>query len=470
MPSVATVAADSAASTSAACPAISVFAAFLAWTARGRDENAVDGGSVPLSKDTFDFVVVGGGSAGCVLAARLSEVPAWRVLLLEAGLEEPPEAQVPATYRNLQMTGMNWGYQSEPEPGHCNGTGCPCPKGRVLGGTGAINGFVYIRGSPRDYDEWAAVLEDDGWSYSGVLPFFLRSENALDEDLAADAEHHGVGGPLAVSRPASRDPVNDVLFEAMKNIGLVEGDPNGASQLGYSASQVTVAGGERMSANRAFLEPARNRSNLEVRTGVHVTRVLIVGAEAVGVEFRDRDGVSSRAYAAREVVLTAGVMNTPQILMLSGVGPKEHLAALGIEVVSDLPAVGENLMNHVTSLGVQYLLPPGWPGPGANVSRRVEDFAHFVPGGPLSSLGPEEVNAFCKLDAASPGGTPTAAATADRPDINLRFYGLVPKVSVGQQKAKETPASPQPARGRFLSECFGGTGASGASGSGRGWR
>ncbi|KAK3920461.1 Glucose dehydrogenase [FAD, quinone] [Frankliniella fusca] len=414
------------------CPAVTMFTLFfVSLSARG-DRDDLQRPPPALRATEFDFIVVGGGSAGCVLASRLSEVAHWRVLLLEAGRAEPEETRAPATYRNLQLTDMNWHYRSEPEQSHCNNTGCPCPKGKVLGGSSAINGFVYIRGSPQDYDDWGDALQDDTWRWTSVLPFFLRSENVLVDDLAQDTTFHSRGGELPVERLPNVDPVNKVLYNAMLDIGLPERDPNAGIQVGVSLAQTTTLNGERASANRAFLAPVRHRPNLVVRTRAHVTRVLLRHGQACGVEYRDGySGQLRRAYANKEVVLSAGVMNTPQILMLSGIGPKQHLSSLGIKVVQDLPAVGENLMNHVTSLGIEYLLPDGWPPLPADINARVQDFTHFVPGGPLSSLGPEEVNAFVGW---------RGPAVDDRPVFNLRFYGDIPK-SHGAPEC--VPAPPQ---------------------------
>lgn len=417
-----------------ACPAVSLFTLFFVTLSARRDRDELKRPPPPLQSPAFDFIVVGGGSAGSVLASRLSEVQHWRVLLLEAGGPEPPETQVPATYRNLMITDLSWRYESEPEQGYCNNKGCPCPKGKVLGGSSAINGHVYIRGSREDYDDWGNVLEDDSWLFPSVLPFFLRSENALEEDLARDTTFHSRGGPLPVQRLPAVDPISKVLVQAMKDIGLDERDPNGAVQAGVSMAQTTTINGERASTNRAFLRPVRHRPNLEVRTRAHVTRVLFRRGEASGVEYRDGyTGTLKRAYASKEVVLSAGVMNSPQILMLSGIGPKEHLSSLGIKVVKDLPDVGENLMNHVSSLGVEFLLPQGWPALPADINAREQDFTNFVPGGPLSSIGPEEVTAFVR------GPEPSVDS---RPVWNLRFLGIIPKSRGGNACNRAPPQDP----------------------------
>ncbi|HEX4110118.1 MAG TPA: FAD-dependent oxidoreductase [Solirubrobacteraceae bacterium] len=287
-----------------------------------------------------DYVIVGAGAAGCALAARLSEDPSVEVTLLEAG---PPdtaqEIHVPAAFPSLFLTEYDWDYDTAPEPG-LDGRRAFLPRGRALGGSSSINAMVYIRGHRADYDEWSDH-GCEGWSYDELLPYFKRSE---DNERGADA-YHGVGGPLSVSEGRSRHPFGDAWISAAVASGLaVNTDFNGAEQEGVGRYQVTQRGGMRCSAAVAFLHPAMERSNLHVTTGAHATRLELSRGRAVGVHYL-HEGQERLARADREVILCGGAYNSPQLLMLSGIGPAATLSALGIAVVADLP-VGENLQDH----------------------------------------------------------------------------------------------------------------------------
>jgi choline dehydrogenase-like flavoprotein len=294
-----------------------------------------------------DYVIVGGGSAGCVLARRLSDDPNVQVLLLEAG--PPDEAQeifVPAAFAKLFRSPLDWDYLTEPEP-HADGRQVYIPRGRVLGGSSSINAMVYIRGNRADYDGWAD-RGLDGWSYDDVLPYFKRAE---DNERGAN-EYHGVGGPVAVSDSRSRNPIMDAFVEAAVDAGIdANPDFNGAEQDGVGLYQVTCRNGMRCSASAAYLHPIEGRENLEIRTGALATRILFEGGRAVGVEALV-DGEPNVFRVSREVIVSGGAYNSPQLLMLSGIGPAEHLRALGIEVRHDLP-VGDNLQDH-PSVGFTY--------------------------------------------------------------------------------------------------------------------
>jgi choline dehydrogenase len=292
----------------------------------------------------FDFIIVGAGSAGCVLADRLTADGRHRVLLLEAGGSERRFwLQVPIGYGKSFYDGrVNWMYRTEPDPGLAGRQGY-WPRGKVLGGSSSINAMVYIRGQPEDFDGWQAD-GNPGWGWHDVLPYFKKSE---DNDGGADP-WHGVGGPLHVS-DVSKDlhPLCQVYLEAGEQAGLTRNpDFNGATQEGVGLYRITTRDGLRMSTARAFLRPAMKRPNLRVETGAHATRILFDDMRAMGVEYLQR-GVRCRVAARSEVILAAGAINTPQLLQLSGVGPTDLLASLGIETVLHSPAVGLHLQDHL---------------------------------------------------------------------------------------------------------------------------
>ncbi|HEX7245128.1 MAG TPA: GMC family oxidoreductase N-terminal domain-containing protein [Solirubrobacterales bacterium] len=286
----------------------------------------------------YDYVIVGAGSAGCVLAARLTEDPDVSVALLEAGPPDTnPNIHVPLGYLSLAGTEVDWGYVSAPEP-NCNGRRIGLPRGRVLGGSSSINAMVYIRGNRRDYDGW----DVSGWAWDDLFPYFLKAE---DNERGA-SEWHAAGGPLPVSDQRSGNRITPAFVEAGVEAGLARNeDFNGAGQDGVGMYQVTQRGGMRASASVAYLHPAMERPNLTVMPYTLVNRVLFEGTRAVGVQ-ATRFGEALELRAEREVVLSGGAYNSPQLLMLSGVGPAEHLTMREVEVLLDQPAVGENLGDH----------------------------------------------------------------------------------------------------------------------------
>jgi choline dehydrogenase len=295
--------------------------------------------------ESFDYIVVGAGSAGCVLANRLSEDADVRVLLLEAGPADHPWAwqlHMPAALAYpLKNQRYNWGYWSEPEP-HMNGRRMYCPRGRVLGGSSSINGMAYVRGHARDYDRWAqSGLR--GWDYAHVLPYFKRAETRA---LGADA-YRGGDGPLHVATGACRNPLYQAFLEAGRQAGYpLTADMNGHQQEGFAPMDMTVQGGRRWSTARAYLRPARRRPNLTVRSGALTHRVRCEGARAVGVDYA-KGRRTMHVRAEREVILAGGAINSPQLLMLSGIGDPEDLARLEIPVVAESPGVGRNLQDHL---------------------------------------------------------------------------------------------------------------------------
>jgi choline dehydrogenase len=287
----------------------------------------------------YDYVIVGAGSAGCVLANRLSADPAVRVLLLEAGPRDTdPWIHIPLGYGKLfARRDVNWAYESEPEPALA-GRRIFSPRGKVLGGSSSINGLVYIRGQPEDFDAW----EVPGWSHAELLPYFKKAQH----QVRGANEWHGAGGPLGVS-DLERHELCDAFIASTQAQGVpLNDDFNGERQEGTGYYQATMRNGRRSSTAVEYLRPAEKRPNLTVETGALASKVLFEGSRAVGVEYR-QEGRTVQAKAAREVILSGGAFNSPQLLQLSGVGPRALLEKLGIPVVLDAPQVGENLQDHL---------------------------------------------------------------------------------------------------------------------------
>ena len=297
---------------------------------------------------TYDYIIVGAGSAGCVLADKLSESGRHKVLLLEAG---PSDArfwvQVPLGYgRTITDPAVNWKYHTEPDPGLA-GASDYWPRGKVLGGSSSINAMVFIRGNPADYDDWAAA-GNPGWGWRDVLPVF----RAIEDNAGGASDFRGVGGKLHVADVSDElHPLARLYLKAAREAGLpINPDLNGATQDGAGAYQITTKGGRRMSAARAFLRPAMRRANLRVETGAMATRLLFEGRRATGVAYL-QGGAEHSALASREVIVSGGSVNSPQLLQLSGIGPGALLQSLGIAVTLDNPNVGAHLQDH---LGLNY--------------------------------------------------------------------------------------------------------------------
>ncbi len=326
-----------------------------------------------------DYVIVGAGSAGCVLANRLSEDPGARVLLIEAGgRDRSPNITIPAAFAKQFRTKLDWGLDSEPEP-HCDGRSLFLPRGKTLGGSSSMNAMLYVRGRPWDYDLWESQGAT-GWGWEDVKPYFLKSEN----NARGASEDHGVGGPLNVMDATSPRPLTEQFLAAAERTGIPRiADYNGPEQDGASPAQVTQRGGKRFSCADAFLKPVMKRPNLEVVTKAQVLRVELEGDRAVGVRYRDAKGREQVASASREVILAAGAFGSPQILLLSGIGPADHLREVGVPVAHDLPGVGENLQDHPYHVAI-------WDVPGGGSLADAEHPKYlaqwlFKKTGPLTS-------------------------------------------------------------------------------------
>mgnify|MGYP000326478228 CR=1 FL=1 len=353
--------------------------------------------------ETYDYVIVGAGSAGCVLANRLS-ADGDSVLLLEAGNpDEQREIGMPAAYSELFKSEVDWEYYTEPQP-ELNGRECYWPRGKTLGGSSSINAMIYARGQPADYDHWAD-LGNDGWDYEDVLEYFKRAEH----NERGPSEYHGTGGPRNVADPQAPNELTEAFIEAGAAAGLPHNDDfNAGNQSGVGLYQVTQKDGERHSAADAYLKPVLDRPNLTATTGAQVTEVRFDGREAVGVEYvQDGSGSPETVAANEEVILSAGAINSPQLLMLSGVGPAEHLAAHDISVVHDLPGVGQNLQDHL-QVKINYACEKPVSLEGADSLWNILKYL-LLNRGPLTS------------NVAEAGGFTSVTQGTERPEIQFHF-------------------------------------------------
>ncbi len=360
-----------------------------------------------MSTHHADFVVIGAGSAGCVLAHRLSENPDAKVLLLEAGNpDDRPEIHIPLLFSRLLGTDYVWDFYTEPQP-HMAGRKMFQPRGRMLGGCSSMNAQIYIRAHRDMYERWAE-LGNEGWSYDDVLPYFKKSEN----QERGESHYHGVGGPLNVADQRDTNPLTIAFVEACQELGLeYNHDFNGEKQEGCGYYQVNQKNGSRCSCAVAFLKPIMDRPNLTIKTKAQATRVLFENQRAVGLEYR-QDGQFHEVRTDGEIVLAGGAFASPQLLMLSGVGPADDLKALDIPVLEDLPGVGQNLQDHLAGflnfhckapISLDAALPWSPAAPAAKL-----EYKHFHKG-PLSSNLPEGA-AFFKTGSELPV-----------PDMQLHF-------------------------------------------------
>lgn len=363
----------------------------------------------------YDFIVVGGGSAGAVVANRLSEIAHWNVLLLEAGPDENEISDVPSLAAYLQLSKLDWAYKTQPSNKSClgmNNNRCNWPRGKVLGGSSVLNYMLYVRGNRNDYDLWEK-LGNTGWGYDSILPYFKKSEDNRNPYLSK-TPYHGKGGFLTVQESPWHTPLVAAFVEAGTELGYDNRDVNGEFQEGFMIAQGTIRRGSRCSTAKAFLRPVRLRRNLHVAMHSHVTKIIMdtVNLQAVGVEFL-RNGIRHRIGATKEVIMSAGAINTPQIMMLSGIGPQIHLEEIGIPVLKDLP-VGENMQDHVGMGGMTWLVDK----PVAIVQDRfnpatVTNQYVLNERGPMTTLGGVEGLAFVT--------TPLGNSSIDWPDIQFHM-------------------------------------------------
>lgn len=317
--------------------------------------------SIPTDKiyDVYDFVVIGGGSAGATMAARLSEIYGWNILLLEAGGDETFLSEVPELFPSLQKSDLDWQFETEYSGSYCLALEqgrCSWPRGKVLGGSSVLNAMLYVRGNKRDYDSWE-YLGNKGWGWKDVFPYFKKLEDMRDPNFQND--YHGVGGPISVEHFRTVSPMTDVFLDAANEMGHLNpyGEINGAQQSGFARSHGTIRDGLRCSTAKGFLRPIHNRPNLHIALHSHVTKILIHerNKRAYGVVYI-RDNKEHVVFVSKEVILSAGAIQSPQILKLSGIGPAEELNYHGIPVVYNSLGVGENLQDHVAMGGGTYLI------------------------------------------------------------------------------------------------------------------
>ncbi|XP_078033752.1 glucose dehydrogenase [FAD, quinone] isoform X2 [Augochlora pura] len=364
----------------------------------------------------YDFIVIGGGTAGSTVASRLSDAPQWKVLVLEAGPDAPPGTNVPSMVAMFLGSVIDWQYRTVNEQNACLATGgtCSWPRGKNLGGTSAHNGMMYTRGHAKDYNNWAA-MGNTGWSWEEVLPYFTCSENNTEINRVG-RKYHRTDGLLNVGRFPWRPAISDDILAAAAERGYpLSEDLNGDQYTGFTVAQTMNKNGVRQSASTAFLQPFRYRRNLQVALNATATKIIVENGKAVGVQYI-QGGQLRVARANREVIVSGGAVNSPQLLLLSGIGPKEHLRAVNVSLVKDLPGVGENLQNHV-SFTVSYTIDE--PNEFDLTWAAALEYVAFQRG-PMSSTGLSQLT----------GIIPSSYTTPDHPDLQFFFGGYQAACSI----------------------------------------
>lgn len=379
----------------------------------------------------YDFVIIGAGSAGAVLANRLTEVPEWKVLLVEAGEDETVLSDMPFLMPTLQLSNMDWQFQTEPQGTAClgmNGGRCNWPRGKVLGGSSVLNAMLYVRGNKKDYDRWAS-LGNPGWNYDNVLPYFKKSEDFRVPEYQ-ESPYHGKNGFLTVDHFHYHTKLAEEFLEAGRQMGYQIVDINGPQQTGFTMSHATLRNGLRCSTAKAFLRPVKNRDNLHISMNTFAEKLLInqTTRRAYGVVLA-KNNKQQIVRARKEIIVSAGAIQSPMLLMLSGIGSKEHLDELGIPLIQDL-RVGFNLMDHISLGGTVFLLNDsiGFNLPRTMNIRNVAKFI-FSNEGPLLFLPIVECMAFIN--------TKYANVSDDYPDIQL-FFGSTGDNNDGGTYGKST--------------------------------
>ncbi|XP_065205423.1 glucose dehydrogenase [FAD, quinone]-like [Planococcus citri] len=355
--------------------------------------------------ESFDFIIVGAGVSGSILAGRLSENPNHKVLLLEAGPEEPLGPSVPYFSNSALDTSVDWKFETVPQKKACLKTGgiCKWPRGKMICGTACMTGLMYTRGSRQIYDSWAQQ-GNTGWSYDDILEYHKRAENNTQSQDKIDPEYHGFDGPMHVGNFPYLPKVAQLMLEAAQEVGFDVHDLSGKNQTGFSASSVMVDNGVRDSPSRAYLRPVLHRENLKIFIESFATKIIIKNNRAIGIEYLDKFNRTRKVFAKKEVVLSGGVIGSPQLLMLSGIGPKKHLQQLGIPVVKDLP-VGLNVHHHV---GIETTSTLKGLKESEFNYRALDEYLNELRG-PFSSTGLTQVTGFFG----------TSKAAEDIPDIQF---------------------------------------------------
>ncbi|XP_069679698.1 glucose dehydrogenase [FAD, quinone]-like [Periplaneta americana] len=381
--------------------------------------------ALPSLQDEYDFIVVGAGSAGSVVASRLSEDEQWKILLLEAGGDPTATSDIPALVFALQQTELDWQYRTEPQEGMCQGLKdkrCNWPRGEVLGGSSVLNFLMYVRGMRQDYDEWA-IAGNKGWGFNELLPFFKISEDMTYQPQFQAKEdnvtYYGTGGPLTLEQ-ISTTGYEEIFLKTVQEMGYDHiRDINIEPQLGFARVLSTIRNGTRCSTAKAFLSPARFRENLHVINHAHVTKILINNSSntAYSVQFKDKAGKTHTVKFTKEVIVSAGVINSPQILMLSGIGPQEHLTEVGVYPVIKNLSVGENLQDHLLFPGSVFNMKKPQTYETLNLSSP-DVYYQFLShrSGILTTLLGFTVSGYIKTNVSSP---------QERPELQIFFWVLL---------------------------------------------